>query len=119
MGGKGLSALEFRALVREFSPPIDPLRYAGSVDPGRILLISGRYDYIVHPKDTRLLWEHMGRPTWIKVPSGHYSYALFFLWGANRAVEHLDNVLNGNGANSPTPRGEPLPPPGPIPLMIK
>lgn len=56
---------------------IDPLAYAKFVDPSRIVMMEAMFDRAL-PKSTReILWEHLGKPKRIKVPSSHVSWLPF------------------------------------------
>ncbi len=83
----------FLERVRAVTDDVDPLRYAGSVDPRHVVLVSARYDRIVPPARTRVLWEAMGGPRWHVFPAGHYSMAPFFWWSVHRGADLLDEVL--------------------------
>lgn len=83
----------FVEAARRDTAPLDPLTYAHGVDPRRVLLISGRFDRVVPPARTRVLWEAFGRPAWQRFPAGHYELFPFFWWAANRGADHLDRVL--------------------------
>ena len=63
------------------------------VDPERVLLISGRFDRVIPPRQTEALWEELGRPRWIRLPVGHYQVFPFFWWAVGRGADHLDRVL--------------------------
>ena len=89
-----------RGAFIEFAAPytraVDPLTYAGRIDPRRVLLISARFDRAVPPDRTRVLWEAMGRPNWRVVPVGHYGIVPFFWWSIHRGADLLDRVLLGD-----------------------
>ncbi len=86
----------FVRFMRPYTDPVDPLRFAGGVEPGRALLISGRFDRVVPPDRTLALWEGLGRPRWIRLPVGHYQLLPFFWWSAARAAEHVHAALAGS-----------------------
>ncbi len=83
----------FLAHVRPWTDPVDPLANAGRLDPGRVLVISGRFDRVVPRARTEALWEALGRPRWIRLPVGHYQLFPLFWWSAARAAEHLAVAL--------------------------
>jgi dienelactone hydrolase len=91
---------EFVEFFRPLTDPVDPLRFAGRIDPDRVLLISGRYDRVVPAERTRALWRELGEPRWIRFPAGHYQLAPFFWWAAGKGGDHLDRVL---GVVDPAP----------------
>jgi dienelactone hydrolase len=80
---------ELRSLVED----VDPLTWASRIDPDRALLVSARFDRVVPGERTRVLWEAMGRPTWVRVPSGHYEILPFFWWSVGRGADLLDRVF--------------------------
>jgi dipeptidyl aminopeptidase/acylaminoacyl peptidase len=79
--------------LRPYTEPVDPLRYAPRIDPRSVLLVSGRFDRVVPPARTRTLWEALDRPTWIRVPVGHYQLFPFFWWAIGRGADHLEHTL--------------------------
>ena len=72
---------------------LDPVRYASQVDPARVLMVSGRFDRVVPRERSDELWQALGRPPRLVLPSGHYQ-TLPFLWHATaRAADHFDRAL--------------------------
>jgi dienelactone hydrolase len=67
----GWSVERFRRELEPILAPIDPLRFAGAIDPARVLFIdAGRDDCI--PREAREeLWARMGRPERLTIQSGH------------------------------------------------
>jgi hypothetical protein len=96
---------EFVAFMRPYTEPVDPLRFAGEIAPERALLISGRFDTVVPPERTQVLWEGLGRPRWIRLPVGHYQLLPFFWWSAARAGEHVWKVLSPGAPVTPITAG--------------
>jgi len=86
--------------LRSLVEDVDPLTWASRIDPDRALLVSARFDRVVRGEHTRALWEAMGRPTWVRVPSGHYEILPFFWWSVGRGADLLDRVM-------PAPRAAP------------
>lgn len=84
---------EFVTNLRSFVEDVDPITWASRIDPDRALLVSARFDRVVPGERTRALWEAMGRPTWVRVPSGHYEILPFFWWAIGRGADLLDRVL--------------------------
>jgi dienelactone hydrolase len=84
---------EFVAMLRPYVEDVDPLTWAPRIDPDRALLVSARFDRVVPGERARSLWEAMGRPTWVSVPSGHHAMLPFFWWAAGRGADLLDRVL--------------------------
>jgi dienelactone hydrolase len=96
---RGLDAGAFRdgdellRRARGFTDPVDPLTFADRIDPARVLLVSARYDRVIAPDRTRALWEAMGRPRWLVVPTGHYQLLPYFWWAVGQGADHLDRVF--------------------------
>jgi hypothetical protein len=84
---------EFVTELRSLVEDVDPLTWASRIDPDRALLVSARFDRVVPGEHTRALWEAMGRPTWVRVPSGHYEILPFFWWSVGRGADLLDRVF--------------------------
>jgi dienelactone hydrolase len=91
---RGLEEREaFVAELQPFTEPVDPLSYAQWIDPRSVLLVSGRFDRVIPPERTRALWEALRRPTWIRLPVGHYQFFPFFWWAVGRGADHLERAL--------------------------
>ncbi len=89
---------EFVAWLQPQLDAVDPLTYAGGIDPASVLMVSSRFDRIMPPERARALWEALGRPSWLKIPTGHYQ-ALPLLWYvAARGVDHFDRRFARNGS---------------------
>lgn len=84
---------EFVAWLRPYTEHVEPLRYAGGLEPSRVYLASGRFDRVIHPARTEALWRELGRPDWTRLPVGHYQGLPFLWWTVSRAVEHLDRAF--------------------------
>jgi dienelactone hydrolase len=80
-------------LARPYTDPVDPLSWADRIDPERVLLISARFDRVIAPDRTRALWQALGRPRWLTVPTGHYQLVPYFWWAVGRGADHLDHVF--------------------------
>ncbi len=83
----------FVASLREEMRSVDPLTYAGRLDPRSVLLASGRFDRVMPPARTEELWRALGRPRWIHLPIGHYQLAPLFWRTVARGAEHFDKLL--------------------------
>jgi hypothetical protein len=79
--------------ARSHTDPVDPLTWANRIDPSRVLLVSARFDRVIAPERTRALWQAMGRPRWLVVPTGHYQLLPYFWWAAGQGADHLDRVF--------------------------
>jgi hypothetical protein len=51
----------------------EPMRFAPSMDPSRVLVIAGIFDRVLGIQRSLALWRAMGRPRLILLPTGHYS----------------------------------------------
>jgi dienelactone hydrolase len=96
---RGLEAGAFRdgdelvRRARHHTDPVDPLTFADRIDPARVLLVSARFDRVIAPERTRALWQAMGRPRWLVVPTGHYQLVPYFWWAVGQGADHLDRVF--------------------------
>jgi dipeptidyl aminopeptidase/acylaminoacyl peptidase len=84
----------FVAALEPHTRLVDPLSYANRIDPRRALLVSGRFDRVVPPQSTETLWEAMGRPTWLRFPTGHYQFVPFFWWAVERGSQFFGRVFS-------------------------
>ena len=83
----------FLEAMRPTTADLDPLTFAANVKPERALIVSARFDRVVPPERTEALWEAMGRPRWIKVPSNHYAILPFFWWSVGQGADLFDRVF--------------------------
>ena len=91
---RGLETREaFVESLRDTTREIDPLTYAPLLEPGVVLLASGRFDRVMPPARTEALWQALGKLRWIHLPVGHYQLAPLFWWTAARGAEHLNVLL--------------------------
>jgi hypothetical protein len=79
--------------VRPITEPVDPLTYAGYLDPRDLLIASGRFDTVIPSVHAQELWQALGQPRWYKLPCGHYTVFPFFWWTVARGADHLDSLL--------------------------
>lgn len=79
--------------VSDFTKPVDPLTYAPWLDGRNVLIASGRFDTVIPQTYAQQLWEALGKPTWYKLPCGHYTVFPFFWWAIARGADHLDSLL--------------------------
>ncbi len=91
--GAFADGVELAHKARPFTDPVDPLTWADRIDPDRVLLVSARFDRVIFEDRTRALWQAMGRPRWLQVPTGHYQMAPYFWWAAGQGADHLDRVF--------------------------
>jgi dienelactone hydrolase len=83
----------FLEWLRPYAAPVEPLRYAQTIDPRSVYLASGRFDRVIRPDRTEALWEALGRPEWTRLPVGHYQGLPFLFWTISRGVDHLEQVF--------------------------
>jgi pimeloyl-ACP methyl ester carboxylesterase len=87
----------FREEATRILVPIDPLAYAPRMDPRNILMVNARFDKVIPPPCSEKLWEVLGRPPWIRIPTGHYSAALFLPYLRYRILKHFRKVFAERG----------------------
>jgi len=98
----------FLAWAKPHVRQLDPLDYAGLIDPAHVFMASGRFDRVVPAARSDALWQALGRPSRLVLPTGHYQ-ALPFLWHVTgRAADHFDRVLvPGDGAGASAGAAQP------------
>lgn len=79
--------------LKEWAAPIDPLTYAPRVDPESVLLMDGIFDEVVPPVSADLLWNALGKPQRIRIPTGHYTAFFYLLWADRKMVQHFTKTL--------------------------
>jgi dienelactone hydrolase len=84
---------ELRAEVERRLRNVDPLTYAGRLDPTRILMIDAYFDHVIRRKYAMALWKAAGEPSMVMLPTGHYSAALFFDYAQRLALSHFQKVF--------------------------
>ena len=72
---------------------IDPLDYAGRVDPERVLMVVANFDRVVPKENARRLWEAAGRPHIRTVPTGHFSAIVVYPLSKRWTVDFLKERL--------------------------
>jgi dienelactone hydrolase len=78
-----------RAKLEPIMAPVEPLNFASRIDPSRCLLINADKDEVI-PKDcTTALWNAIGKPTLLWLPSGHYGAAWYLPTIRQTAVDFL------------------------------
>jgi dipeptidyl aminopeptidase/acylaminoacyl peptidase len=73
--------------AREFVS--DPVHLARYVDPRGLLFIRAAFDRVVPRTNAERLWELLGRPERLDVPTGHYSAALLLPYLRGRILGHF------------------------------
>jgi hypothetical protein len=86
MQADGCSPRELQRAIRE-NLGFDPGRFARAIDPGKVLFITAAFDHTMPTRNSSLLWECLGRPRRITLPTEHYTSALFLPWIAARIAE--------------------------------
>jgi len=93
MRAEAIGLEQFREEATRILFPVDPLTYAPRVDPRNILMVNARFDRVIPPSRSEKLWEILGRPLWIRIPTGHYSAALFLPYLRYRILKHFRKVF--------------------------
>jgi len=57
---------------------VDPLTYSSFNNPRDVLLINGIFDLVIVKSSVLELWENLGKPKIIWIPSTHYTTPIFF-----------------------------------------
>ena len=60
------------------------------------MLATCRFDTVIPSSNAQQLWEALDRPTWFKLPCGHYTLFPYFWWTMSRGADHLDQLLAPN-----------------------
>lgn len=93
MATRALGLDQFQELAQDLMRPVDPLTYASRVDPHQILMVNARFDRVIPYENSRRLWEAMGRPRWIRLPTGHYTAVLYLPYIRYRTLHHFREVF--------------------------
>jgi len=97
MSARGWTTREaFISGIRPYTDPVDPLTHAQYLDPRLLMMATGRFDTVIPSENAQQLFEALGRPTWYKLPCGHYTLFPFFWWTMNRGADHLDRLFAPN-----------------------
>lgn len=82
---QGVSQEQAKAIV----DPIDPLSFAGRIDPRRCLMINAARDEVIPKETTEALARAIGQPQILWFPLGHYT-AIFYLPNIRqRTIEYM------------------------------
>lgn len=82
---KGIDQQKLEALMAA----VEPLNFASRIDPKRCLMINARNDEVIPRECTMALWQAIGKPQLLWVPSGHYSAAWFMPTIKQTAIDFL------------------------------
>ncbi|MFQ5598361.1 MAG: alpha/beta hydrolase family protein [Nitrospiria bacterium] len=85
----GFSEDEFKEAAIRSLRSVDPLTYAGNLDPKRILMVNGRFDRVIPYINAKQLWKALGEPNWLVLPAGHYTASLFMPYVRQRVARHF------------------------------
>ncbi|MGM0578140.1 MAG: hypothetical protein ACQEXJ_20615 [Myxococcota bacterium] len=73
----GLSVPALRTHLQRVMGDLDPHHDAAGMDPSTTLFVAARFDRVIFWPNSRRLWEAIGRPRRVVLPTGHYSAAAF------------------------------------------
>lgn len=88
----------FQEKLENSAAPINPVRFAGSVDPKRVLMFEAKYDTCIPKTGRDALWQAMGKPTRVILPYGHKTAFLSMTFLGFNVMRHkihdfLEQVL--------------------------
>jgi dipeptidyl aminopeptidase/acylaminoacyl peptidase len=89
MTQNGMTPEEFQKAAAETLKPVDPLTFAGRLEPERIFMVNGRFDDVIPYKNAKELWNALGQPDWLVIPTGHYTASFFMPYIRHRISEHF------------------------------
>ncbi|HPP43649.1 MAG TPA: hypothetical protein PLA35_03560 [Caldisericia bacterium] len=72
---------------------VDPLTYASFNNPRNVLFINGLFDLVMIKKAVYDLWERLGKPKIIWIPSSHYASPLFFPYILNQSKKFFEDKI--------------------------
>ena len=101
---RNLTVEECEQRLREILK-FDPLRYAGYVDPKKVLLVLARYDTVVPIEKGMELKEKMGNPETIMLPSGHYTAVLSLPYIKSQSFDFFEKRFADTGGKKPAKSG--------------
>lgn len=100
MRDKGLDTEQVQDYLAS-SLETDPLDLAPYMDPAGIMLIMARFDDAIHYSRQRQLWEALGKPEALLLPTGHVTAALYLPYLKSRALGFFRQRLLGSPTDSP------------------
>jgi dienelactone hydrolase len=86
----GWSQQYYRKLMDTIFGPLDPARYAGRVDPAKVLIVDAREDECITRRAREALWQSMGYPERITLS---YSHETAFLAMTPLGGNYLRNAI--------------------------
>lgn len=97
-----LTKIYVRKRSRRLSPEektklrtIDPLSYAGFNRPRRVLMVEGSRDLVVPPRSAQELWQALGRPPRVWIPTNHLALQFAQPQVRRASFEFLQAVWRG------------------------
>jgi hypothetical protein len=72
---------------------VDPLTYSSFNNPRNVLFINGLFDFVIIKKAVYELWERLGKPKLVWIPSTHYTIPIFFPYVLNLSRKFFENRL--------------------------
>jgi dienelactone hydrolase len=78
----------FRKKLEKPVAPINPVRFAGSVDPKRVLMFEAKHDGCIPKTGRDALWQAMGKPTRVILPYGHRTAFLTMTFLGFNSMRH-------------------------------
>lgn len=87
----------FDQAVAQHVTGIGVLDAAKQLDPDRTLFIGARFDQVVPWSASVRLWDAIGKPKRITLPTGHYSAVVGVPWIKFAATRHFDRWLTNAG----------------------
>ena len=69
--------------------PVEPLHFAQRIDAARCLMINANADEVIPKACTLALWQAIGKPTLLWLPSGHYGAAWYLPTIKQTAIDFL------------------------------
>ncbi len=84
---------DFKKEFSEYIQEVEPLNYTSKLNPSKYLMINGKYDKIIMIDAAEKLWKEMGKPAFVKIPSGHYATILFLPYLNYKMFRHFKKVF--------------------------
>lgn len=97
MRAEAIDLEHFREEATRILVPVDPLTYAPRGNPRDILMVNAQFDRVIPSPCSEKMWEALGRPLWIRIPTGHYSAALLLPYLRYRILKHFRKAFAEGG----------------------
>lgn len=72
---------------------VDPLTYSSFNNPRNVLFINGLFDFVIVKSSVIELWENLGKPKLIWIPSSHYFIPVFFPYVLKLSKKYFEEKL--------------------------